>query len=230
MSALDYGSVTFGAWRAASALVWRDFTHHAFVSGLGDGSLSKAAFIHYLIQDYVFLIHFSRSWALAVVKAQTLDEMKLSASVVDGLINQEMQLHVQVCAREGIDEDQLFSAREEMENLAYTRYVLDAGQSGDFLDMLAALAPCVFGYGEIGMRLKVSSAPSTPYREWIDTYAGSEYQNLCARVGEMLDTAVANRLGADPQCNPRWAGLSERFATATRLEVGFWDMGLRAGK
>ena len=40
-----------------------------FVEQLGDGSLPRKSFLHYLVQDYVFLVHFSRAWALAVVKS-----------------------------------------------------------------------------------------------------------------------------------------------------------------
>ena len=227
MSGPDYGSSAFSAWRSQAGETWQAYTRHPFVTGLGDGTLPRAAFIHYLIQDYVFLIHYSRCWALAVVKAGSLDEMKLAASVVDGLINHEMRLHVEVCAREGIAEQQLFDAKEEIENLAYTRYTMDAGHSGDYLDMMAALAPCVFGYGEIGLELKAGGASDNPYQEWIDTYADPEYQALCDSVGALIDSAVASRLGSDPQSNPRWATLCERFEMATRLEVGFWSMGMR---
>jgi thiaminase/transcriptional activator TenA len=41
-------------------------------------------------------------------------------------------LHIRICTAAGIDEAKLFSATEETANLAYTRYVLDAGHSGDF--------------------------------------------------------------------------------------------------
>ena len=73
-----------------------------------------------------------------------------SATTVNALVNEEISLHVKLCAEEGIEEADLFNATEAMPNLAYTRYVLDAGHSGDFLDLIAALAPCVLGYGEIG--------------------------------------------------------------------------------
>jgi len=121
----------------------------------------------------------------------------------------------------------LFEATEEFENLAYTRYVMDAGLQGDFLDLMAALAPCCFGYGEIGTRLATSGAQDTPYRDWIDTYADDGYQSVMASVGQMIDAAVARRLGADPAGSARWPQLQARFETATRLEVAFWDMGLR---
>jgi thiaminase/transcriptional activator TenA len=204
---------------------WGLYTRHAFVQGLGDGTLPPEAFLHYLKQDYVFLIHFSRAWALAITKADTVEEMRLAAGTVNGLINEEIALHIKTCAAAGIDEATLFAMQERQENLAYTRYVLDAGHSGDLLDLLAALAPCVIGYGEIGAYL-ASAKTSDTYGEWIGTYASAEYQQLCEDVGVLIDGAVARRLGDDADASPRWASLQARFAMATQLEVGFWDMGL----
>ncbi|MFT5798297.1 MAG: thiaminase/transcriptional activator TenA [Candidatus Azotimanducaceae bacterium] len=227
MNSPDYGQV-FAALRKGCPKEWTAYTHHPFVEGLGDGTLPNTSFLHYLVQDYVFLVHFARAWSLGVVKAETLDEMKICASTVDALVNHEMALHVKTCAAAGIDETALFAAKEEVANLAYTRYVMDAGLQGDFLDLIAALAPCCFGYGEIGHRLAETSAPDTPYADWIATYSDGEYQKAMTSVGQMFDTAVIRRLGADFQNTPRWAHLQTRFTTATELEIGFWDMGLYA--
>ena len=220
-----YGRL-FPLWRDAAGPEWTRYTRHDFVEGMRDGSLPRAAFLHYLVQDYIFLIHFSRAWALAVTKAETVAEMRLCAATVNALINEEIALHVRTCAEAGLSEAALEGAQEAPENLAYTRYVLDAGHSGDMLDLLAALAPCVLGYGEIGARLG-AEAESDTYRDWIDTYAGADYQGVCADVGALIDAVAARTLGDDPQASPRWAALCRRFETATRLEVGFWDMGLR---
>ncbi len=220
----DYGK-TFALWREGAAGHWRDYTRHAFVEGLQDGSLPRAAFLRYLIQDYVFLVHFSRAWSLALVKSETLEEMRVCAGTVNALVNYEMSLHVETCAAEGIDEATLFGAAEAVENLAYTRYVIDAGMQGDFLDMMAALTPCVMGYGEIGLLLADSKAEDTPYTEWIATYADPEFQEVCATAGAMIDNAVARRVG-DLSTSPRALVLQNRFTTATKLEVGFWQMGL----
>ncbi|ASM74661.1 MULTISPECIES: TenA family protein [Roseobacteraceae] len=224
MTAPDYGK-TFALWRAGAAGVWADYTRHAFVQGLSDGTLPRAAFLRYLVQDYVFLVHFSRAWSLGVIKSETLGEMKVCAGTVDALVNHEMSLHVQTCAAAGIDEHALFTAPEAVENLAYTRYVMDAGAQGDFLDLMAALAPCVMGYGEIGLRLAQERAADTPYADWIDTYADAGYQQVCTTVGTMIDTAVARRVG-DLASAPRRQAIQDRFTKATTLEVGFWQMGL----
>ena len=68
-----YGN-TFQAWRTGAGQAWSDYARHAFVEGLRTGELPRASFLHYLVQDYVFLVHFSRAWSLAVVKAETLEE------------------------------------------------------------------------------------------------------------------------------------------------------------
>ena len=228
----DYGAA-FKLWRTkaqqSEAGLWQAYTHHVFVQGLLDGSLPRQAFLHYLMQDYLFLVHFSRAWAFAVVKSETPEEMKLASATVNALVNHEMRHHVKVCADYGIDETALFNAAEEDANLAYTRYVMDAGLSGDLADLLATLSPCVMGYGEIGARLAKESSDAT-YQDWIATYSCDEYQQLCQDVGGLLDQALTRRIGADFQASPRWSRLCNRFMIATRLEIGFWDMGLSSAK
>ena len=227
MTSPDYNSTVFDAWRTANRSHWQAYTQHSFVHKLGDGSLPKSSFINYLIQDYVFLVHFSKAWALAAVKSNTLDELRIASGTVDALVNHEMQLHVETCANEGISEQQLFDAVEEPENMAYTRFVLATGLSGDFLDLMAALAPCVLGYGEIGHTLITTANKETTYKDWIETYGGTEYQDVCKNVGEMLNNATKSRLGEDFQESPRWSELCQTFGNATRLEVGFWEMASR---
>ena len=220
----DYGRA-FALWRDSAPEQWEAYTRHRFVQALGDGSLPRSAFLHYLRQDYVFLVHYSRAWALAVAKSSSLEEMKVAATTVDALVNHEMRLHVEVCAAEGIAEAQLFEVREAPQNLAYTRYVLDSGYSGGFLDLMAALSPCAMGYGEIGLAL-AAEASSDAYRPWIDTYAGEEYQDVCAGIGAMIDSALEERLGPRFADAPCWSALCRTFRTAAELEAGFWDMGL----
>lgn len=221
---MSYGEI-FPLWREASGEHWNRFTRHEFVEGLKDGSLPREAFLHYLVQDYIYLIHYARAWALGVTKAETIGEMRHCAATVNALIDEEMKLHIGICAEAGIDEATLAAAEERQENLAYTRFVLDAGHSGDFIDLLAALGPCVFGYAEIGARL-IREAGETPYRPWIETYGGDDFQEMSAAVGALTDGAIRRRLGGAPQESPRWPGLCAKFTMATRLEAGFWDMGL----
>lgn len=229
MSDTLYSSELFTRLRAATLDDWNPYIDHAFVRGLGDGTLPKSAFLHYLRQDYVYLHHYARAFALGVVKAGSLQETRLCAEIMHGLTVTELPLHVGICAREGITEDDLYNTKEEPENLAYTRYVLDCGQAGDFLDLLTALVPCAHGYGEIGVNLAATAHAGTPYQEWIDTYAGADYQEMCHTVGKLFDQAAKDRIGPDFESSPRWPKLCQIFATASRLEANFWSMGLKGG-
>ena len=221
----DYG-VIFPMWKRHCSQEWSNYIQHDFVKGLRDGSLVREKYLNYLIQDYIFLIHFSRAWALAITKTDSPEEMRLCASVLNSLVNEEIQLHVETCLREGLSEKEIFEAAEEPENIAYTRYVLDAGHQGDFIDLLAALAPCVMGYGEIGRNLK-SDKSSDNYAEWINVYSGEDYQRSCFDTANLIDQAVKVRLGDNPENTVRWPSLCKQFKQATILESAFWDMALR---
>lgn len=215
----------FPRLRAASP-GWQRYVAHPFVNGLQDGSLPEKAFRYYLGQDYLFLIHFARAYALAAYKADTLADIRDAAAGMSAIIDTEMALHVEYCAGWGLSKAEMEALPEASATMAYTRYVLEKGHQGDLLDLYVALAPCVIGYGEIGARL--TSDPDTkregnPYATWIDMYAGDDYQPVARAHGEILDRLWARRAGRG-----RLDGLARVFEEASRLEADFWQMGLDA--
>ena len=204
---------------------WRAYTEHPFTAGLADGTLPEAAFRHYLVQDYLFLIEFARAYALAVYKSPKLDDMREAAAGLSAILDVEMNLHVKLCAGWGLSPNDLEHAPPAVEMLAYTRYVLDAGMRGDLLSLKVALAPCVIGYAEIATRLAAhphASAATNPYRVWIDEYAGAPYQEVAANARAHLESLASHY--ATPA---REAELIAIFREATRLEADFWEMGWR---
>lgn len=229
-TAIAPGDSFFGRLKSTCEAEWQAYIEHDFVQRLADGSLPEACFRHYLAQDYLFLIHFSRAYALAVFKSEELDDMRQAAVTLDALLNTEMSLHIRTCAGWGLSEADLLAVPEAAQNMAYTRFVLEKGLSGDLLDLLAALAPCVVGYGEIGARLmgeRAGALTDNPYRDWIETYGGPEYQEVAQAAVIQLDRVAARRLDALPEQSGRWPSLARTFGAATRLEIGFWDMGLQ---
>lgn len=203
---------------------WSAYMGHAFVHGLSRGTLPPAAFRYYLEQDYLFLIHFARAYALAAFKADNLDEMRAAAETMRVILDVEMKLHVTYCAGWGLSEPEMALLPEDPANMAYTRFVIERGLAGDVLDLHAALAPCVIGYGVIGDTLARDPETLTagnPYAEWIAMYAGAEYQAIARDAAERLD-----RLWARRGNEARYAPLLETFRAACRLEAQFWQMGI----
>jgi thiaminase/transcriptional activator TenA len=223
---MSYGQV-FNLLKEKNLKNWLLYTKHDFVNLLSSDSLEEKYFLNYLIQDYLFLIQFSKAWSLAVLKSDTLEEMKIAANTVNDLINFEMELHIKLCGSYNISKNDLESANEENENIAYTRYVLELGYSGDFLDLLSALAPCVLGYGEIGMNGKNLKIKTPMYKKWIDTYSSDEYQDVCKNVANLIDQAFLLRLGSDYVNTYKWNKVNKIFNKATLLEIDFWNMALK---
>lgn len=215
----------FGRLRAACGDDWTDYTRHAFVRGIADGTLPLESFQHYLRQDYLFLIHFARAYALAAFKSDNLEDLRNAARGVMKIVSTEMSLHVQFCTAWGLDEAAMAATPESHATMAYTRYVLERGMAGDLLELYAALAPCSIGYGEIGWALLADPATKregNPYLPWIETYGGEHYQtNVAANSARNLDHLFATRGGEN-----RFDGLVRTFRGATRLETNFWAMGL----
>ena len=222
----------YQALKAGAADSWDGYVAHPFVRQLASGALPQACFRHYLGQDYLFLLHYSRAWALAVVKSQEIADLRQAAATVDLLLNHELALHVKYCEGWGLSEADLVRLPEADANRLYTRFVMDAGLSGDLLDLLVTLIPCSLGYAEIGRRLADDPATrldGNPYRDWIELYAGREFQEGAALCSQQLErVAEARGLSGNFVANPRWPHLLKLFETACRLEIGFWDMGLSA--
>jgi len=214
----------FDRLKAACQDDWRAYTGHEFVRQLAAGTLAEASFRHYLGQDYLFLIHFARAYALAAYKTADLAEMRAAVASVDGILNTEMALHIEYCKGWGLDEAAMAALPEAKATMAYTRFVLESGMAGDSLDLYVALAPCVIGYGEIGAGLAADPATEisgNPYTSWIEMYAGVEYQEVAAGAIAQLDRLADQRLTP-----ARFDALARTFRQATQLEADFWQMGL----
>lgn len=217
----------FRRLREACAADWQAYTWHPFVRGLSDGTLPLAAFRRYLIQDYLFLIHFARAKALAVFKAESVEAMREKTEAIQAILA-ETGMHLRYCADWGIPEGEVRATPESAETVSYTRYVIDRGLAGDILDLEVALAPCTVGYGEVALRILADPArrrAGNPYQSWIDTYADPGYQALARAAAARIDA-----LGESHGGHARFAALSATFAEAARLEARFWQQGLDAAE
>jgi thiaminase/transcriptional activator TenA len=220
VSGLAPADSLFARLRTACRREWEGYVAHPFVQRLGDGSLREECFRHYLGQDYLFLIHFARAYALAAYKSEGLDNLRAAGMGMAAILD-EMGLHVKLCQGWGISAKELEALPEAKATMAYTRYVLEKGLSGDLLDLHVALAPCVVGYAEIGLALKDKATDDHPYAQWIREYAGEGYQEVARTAVDTLDRLLSERAGPG-----RMESLIRTFRQATILEADFWQMGL----
>ncbi len=85
--------------------LWKSCLEHPFVKGIGEGTLPKEKFIHYMKQDYVYLIEYCRVFAIGSAKANDLKTMTMFANLLHGTLNFEMDLHRQYARKFGIADE-----------------------------------------------------------------------------------------------------------------------------
>ncbi|KAK4138159.1 hypothetical protein BT67DRAFT_437510 [Trichocladium antarcticum] len=186
------------------APVWHKFVNHPFVLAMGDATLPLESFKGYLIQDYLYLIQFSRSNALGAYKAKTMKDIAASAEIVTHIFK-EMELHIGYCKGFGI-------SREEMEATE---------EKEDWMALQMAMAPCILGYGVIGKQLHADSRSKREgnlYWSWIQNYVAEDYQAAVETESELLERHAVLQSPA------RIEELVKIFIHATKMEIAFWEM------
>jgi thiaminase (transcriptional activator TenA) len=193
---------------------------HPFVTGVGDGTLDVEKFKFYVMQDYAYLIDYSRALALASARAPDLETMGWFARLLDETLNIEMDLHRSYCAEFGITAQELEATRPAPTTVAYTSFLLKAAYQGSFGELVASLLPCQWGYWEIGDYLARRGEPAAAplYCQWIRMYTAPEFAELAQAI-----RALADRI-AEQSGSAELSAMTDAYLTSLRFEYRFWDM------
>jgi len=200
---------------------WENYIKHEFVEKLANGTLGLENFQHYLMQDYIYLFHYSRAFALAMYKSENFEQMNFSRQSLNAILD-EIQLHINYCKEFGIDEKTIHEQKESPACVAYTRYVLDCGLGGDLTQLYAGLIPCFVGYAQVANYITQNnlSVQNNPYQSWIDMYSSQEYQDASNEATEFFEKLC------EDLSEKQMKRIQDIFTTATRMEISFWQMGL----
>ena len=209
--------------RQAAADVWEAQHQHPFVCGIRDGTLHADRFRFYVRQDYLFLIDYGRTLALACTRAPRLEWTVRFAEIAHSTLRTEMDLHRAYAAEWGISRAALEHERPGAVTRGYTDFLLRIAALGDFGELVAALLPCMWGYSELGQRL--AQAPTLArgrYTRWIEMYSGQDFAHLANWCRDICDETAA---GAGEQARNRMRGA---FLTSSQYELDFWEQAWRS--
>jgi thiaminase II len=206
---------------ALIAPLWQRYTHHPFATAMARNILPLDIFKRFLVQDYLYLTHFARTYALAGHKSQSMTQIVDAADTVLS-IQKEMELHLSYCTEFGISKDEIEGTPESLACTAYSRYVLDIGMSQDLLALQISLLSCLLGYQEVAVRLSqeaesVKGTEGNRYWRWVENYISIEYQEAVKKGRESVEKEILK------QGTERIEELVKIFARATEMEIAFWD-------
>ena len=188
-----------------------------FNQELAQGTLSKAAFAHYVIQDSHYLIAYGRALAVCAAKAFDADDIIQFADAAKIAIVVERTLHDSFMQEFDISKQEFENTPLTLACHHYTSYLVATAWAESYPVVLASLLPCFWIYAEVGKDIVNNSAPNNPYQAWVDTYSGEEFHTAVNNVIQTIDR-VAARCDADTL-----EKMHHAYTKAAELEWLFWD-------
>ncbi len=203
---------TAECWEAVGD-IFASIINHPFLTELAAGTLSREAFTRYLQQDDLYIIDDARALALSGVRAPNPEEMLFLLEQAYENLRMEKSLH-----------DEIFMTfevipvkKKTLACEAYTGYLLNTAVSNHYEIAVASLLPCFWVYHEVGKRIISSSVKDNPYRPWIDTYGGDEFQAAVEGMKELADR-IADRSPSSIR-----EAMVQAFVRSTEFELKFYD-------
>lgn len=193
--------------------VYERILEHPFIEELKLGTLSKQTFGYYLQQDALYLIDFAKALSNIAARMNEVSEIIDFLKYAMGAIIGERELH----------ENYLKYYRIEPTNekneacFAYTHYLLSTSVMEPIEVAVAAILPCFWVYGEVGLHIYKHSRQNNPFEKWINNYAGEEFS---LAVEQALQTAEKMYLSASIKTQQ---AMKKAAYQSVLLEWKFWD-------
>jgi len=200
--------------------VWESYLEHPFVKGIGEGTVEKDKFIHYMKQDYVYLIEYSRVFAIGSQKANNLETMTAFANLLHGTLNFEMDLHREYAAKFGISNEELESTEPSATMTAYTSYMISQAELGGVENAVAAVLACAWSYNWIGKQLATwpGATEHELYGNWVRMYASEGFTQIAENCITLINELTEGKSEGELE------KLEEIFIKTSYFEYMFWDM------
>ncbi len=189
---------------------------HPFVQGIGDGTLERDRYRHFIAQDAFFLESFARGYAHCLARSPDRKGIYEFHELLNGIF-EELKLHRQASEALDIDLANVTPSRAALDYTGFLEEVIESG--GTVGETLAAMTPCMRLYAYIGSCLDGQPRPSdASYAEWVDTYAGEDFQGLANLMEQLLDRYGT---GSDRE--------RQNYTRAMELELGFFESAWKGG-
>jgi thiaminase (transcriptional activator TenA) len=208
--------------RRRSDRIWQSIDDHSFLRELHAGTLPMNRFTYFILQDYLYLLDFAQVLCQGGAKAPDLETLEMFARHALGAVEVERSFHASFGSTLGLSRKQLDAVAKGPITQAYIGHLQSVARGGTLGEIVAAILPCYWIYGEIGRRL-YKNRPRKPkiYREWIETYASETYWKL---VREQIN--LVDKLGAAAN-NGEKKLMTSHFLLSSRYEYLFWDQAYR---
>ena len=198
--------------------IWRAIRDHAFLRELHAGTLASERFTYFILQDYLYLLDFAQVLCLGGAKSPNLTTLEVFARHALTAVEVERSFHASFGNTLGFSQKQLEATDKGPVTRAYIDHLQAVARGGGLNELVAAVLPCYWIYGETGKRL-FKHRPRKPkiYRQWIELYASDEFWRPVREQMRLMD-----ELGARASSNDKRL-MTAHFVLSSRYEYLFWN-------
>ena len=197
-----------------------------FLQELVAGTLPKETFAFYLTQDSLYLRQYSRVLAALASRAPTMEVTQNMARAADMALVVEGALHeVFLGTMSELSPEERRQTEPSPTCEAYTDFMQARLAFAPYEVAFAAALPCYTIYAEVGRHIlavtRGAELDANPYKQWIQTYGGEDFEAATFRAVGALDALAA---AATPAVREE---MLRAFRQAARFEYLFWDSAYR---
>lgn len=205
---------------AAAMPLWRAAADEDFLTGMGEGTLDRQAFLDYIVQDSLYLRDYLKAYAMALFKSQTLRQMQVFYSVLGYVNDGENATRLRYLSEADLTDDDVDTMEKKPACAAYTDFLLRVAREEDVPEIVMAVMPCMVGYRFVFEELlrRCPAVLDGPYAPLVRDYTAPEYAAACAEWTDFTNALCA------PLPAERRAHLIDLFVQASAHELYFWQM------
>lgn len=205
---------------AAAMPLWRAAADEDFLTGMGEGTLDRQAFLDYIVQDSLYLRDYLKAYAMALFKSQTLRQMQVFYSVLGYVNDGENATRLRYLSEADLTDDDVDTMEKKPACAAYTDFLLRVAREEDVPEIVMAVMPCMVGYRFVFEELlrRCPAVLEGPYAPLVRDYTAPEYAAACAEWTDFTNALCA------PLPAERRAHLIDLFVQASAHELYFWQI------
>jgi formylaminopyrimidine deformylase / aminopyrimidine aminohydrolase len=185
---------------------WKLILDHPFVAQTSAGTLPRAAFDRWLVEDYYFVGSF-RAFLTELTAIAPDDQAREVLAGGSAALVPELELFEAAAAERGLDLD----VEPSLLNLGYTSYLAASARAGWPIG-ITVLWAVEKAYYDAWASVRDTTGPDTQYAGFIANWSSPEFAAYVEQLGVLVDR---EDLTAD---------LTIAFDRVVRFELAFWDL------
>jgi len=205
--------------------IWEACLDTSFLRQLADGTLPEELFKGYIIDDSLYLMAYTKVFAMGILKAESMEEIRAYYSLLSFVSEAEDATRAYYLERYGLRDEDVQKLPLRPENQAYVDTMTEAvANAPGPAECFMACLPCMLSYEWIFAELvkRFPKAKDTVYGRFVNDYTGNFYDKLKGGWYDFAEKSCRNLTPA------RQKNCRAIFRKCSEHELKFWEMSARA--